>query len=141
MAEGGGEAWATFSTSEQEHRRRMCDLENIMGRQLSATPSYLTRALYVPRHGDDDGVSHLPLYDISKRYKEAIGDTPVGSSMYIVKLGTMGRPKGDGTDGVEVSYLVDFYNEEEDDDDDGVTSAKVQRRKPLKDDEDDEVSL
>jgi hypothetical protein len=126
--------WAVYMTARQDLRHNMYDLENMMGRTPSATPTHLSRVLYLPRHADDD-VSHLPLYDISKRVKDTIGETPMGSSMYTVKLGTMARPKGDGTDEVDVSYLVYFERLG------GVVSAKVQRTGPLKGDNDDEVSL
>jgi hypothetical protein len=136
MAEGSASstAMAVYAFNKMDSRTDAHDIEAMLGRKLSATPNNLTRALYVPKHTDQDA-SHLPLYDISGWYQKGIGDTPVGSSMYMVKLGTMARPKGDGTDEMEVSYLVDFERLG------GVVGATVQRRVPSKGDSDDEVHL
>jgi hypothetical protein len=131
MAEGD---WNVYAAAKQTSQRKLYDLEKVMGRRLSATPTHLSRVLYLPRHTDAD-VSHLPVYDISTRYAEAIGGVPVGSSMYTVKLGTMARPRGDGTDDVDVAYLVDFERPS------GEVTATVQRTGPLHGEDDDEVSV
>lgn len=129
------EDFSAYAQLKQETQQRSLNLERLLGRQLSATPTHLSRALYLPRHTDSD-ISHLPLYDISTRYAGTVGDATVGSSIYTVKLGTMPRPKGDGTDDVEVLYLVDFSRTE------GDVSAKVQSRGPLSQaPNDDEASL
>lgn len=129
-----GDGWDVYAASKQTSRRKLYDLENTMGRRLSATPTHLSRVLYLPRHTNAD-VSHLPLYNISARYSDAIGDVPVGSSMYTVKLGTMARPRGDGTDDVDVSYLVDFEKRSSE------VTATVQRTGPLQGEIDDKVSV
>jgi hypothetical protein len=147
-----------WSTQQSSRRRSLLyDAEaNLLGRRLSETPKHLSRVLYFPRHGQDDNDTyHLPVYDISRRYKESIADTPVGSSLYIVKLGTMKSPRGDGTDNVDVAYLVDFERKYGYDDGlgrgndeakrlgevEGDIVSKVQRVGPLRGDDDDEVEL
>ncbi|KAL5340953.1 hypothetical protein BJX70DRAFT_84286 [Aspergillus crustosus] len=104
--------YTIHAASEQEARRRWDETARCLGRQLTTTPQHLSRVLYIPRH--DSKTSHLPLYDVSSRYAEAVGDTPMGSSKYTVALGMIPRPEGDGTDGVAVSYLVDFKSLTED---------------------------
>lgn len=157
VGNGTGGSWPTRPTSTSQRRSTLYDAEtHLLGRRLSATPNHLSRALYVPRHNHTDAC-HLPVYDISRRYKEAVGDTPVGSSLYIVKLGTMTPPKGDGTDDVDVAYLVDFekrdgfadigtgagtgFDEAEGDGVGDVAVAEVQRVGPLRWEDDDEVVL
>ncbi|EAU33698.1 predicted protein [Aspergillus terreus NIH2624] len=89
-----------YASVQQDGRNTWQSVAAQLGRQLSATPSHLSRALYVPRH--DSSMSHLPLYDISTRYADAVGDLPIGSSKYAVKLGLMQRPRGDGGDDILV---------------------------------------
>lgn len=89
-----------YASVQQDGRNTWQSVAAQLGRQLSATPSHLSRALYVPRH--DSSMSHLPLYDISTRYADAVGDLPIGSSKYAVKLGLMQRPRGDGGDDIPV---------------------------------------
>jgi hypothetical protein len=101
------------------------DIDRILGRELSATPLHLSRVLYIPQH--TSSVLHLPLYDISDSYRKTIGDIPIGSSLFTIRMSqVMKKPCGDGTDLAEVQYLVDFeaaHTSEEE-----KMSAKVQRR-------------
>jgi hypothetical protein len=98
--------WEIYASQKQQGRSGWRSIAATLGRQLPPTPEHLSRVLYIPRH--DDTTSHLPLYDISFRYSEAIGDAPMGSSKYTVSLGMMKRPKGDGTDHIPVVYIVNF---------------------------------
>ncbi|KAK7749571.1 hypothetical protein SLS53_000147 [Cytospora paraplurivora] len=82
--------------------------ESLLGRKLGPTPRRLhNRILYIPAHGDK--VTHLPIYDFTRQYREAVRDEPIGTSRFKTKLGLMHKPHGDGRSGTgEVSYLVDF---------------------------------
>ncbi|KKY35523.1 hypothetical protein UCDDA912_g04484 [Diaporthe ampelina] len=81
--------------------------EALLGRRLAPTPARLaSRVLYVPSHNDK--AAHLPVYDFTGDYREAVGDEPVGSSRFKTRLGLMPKPNGDGRGPSEVSYLVDF---------------------------------
>lgn len=81
--------------------------EALLGRKLAPTPRHLTsRTLYLPSHGDK--ASHLPVYDFTREYRDAIRDAPVGSSKFKTTFGLMKKPVGDGRGASEVSYLVDF---------------------------------
>ncbi|ROW15815.1 hypothetical protein VPNG_02495 [Cytospora leucostoma] len=82
--------------------------ESPVGRKLGPTPRRLhNRILYIPAHGDK--VTHLPIYDFTRQYREAVRDEPIGTSRFKTKLGLMHKPHGDGRSGTgEVSYLVDF---------------------------------
>lgn len=81
--------------------------EAILGRKLSPTPSHLTeRILYVPSHNDK--VTHLPVYDFTQDFKEAVKDDPIGSSRFKTSFGLMHKPIGDGRGTSKVSYLLDF---------------------------------
>ncbi|KAI8165057.1 hypothetical protein K4K49_008442 [Colletotrichum sp. SAR 10_70] len=83
-------------------------LDTRLGRDLSSTPANLSRVVYIPRHRDI--TVHLPLYDVSNTYFDAVKKEPIGSSKYKLNLAMMRRPSGDGTDG-EVRYLVDFQED------------------------------
>ncbi|KAI8221659.1 hypothetical protein K4K54_007520 [Colletotrichum sp. SAR 10_86] len=83
-------------------------LDTRLGRDLSNTPANLSRVVYIPRHRDI--TVHLPLYDVSNTYFDAVKKEPIGSSKYKLNLAMMRRPSGDGTDG-EVRYLVDFQED------------------------------
>ncbi|KAL5358786.1 hypothetical protein BJX96DRAFT_147275 [Aspergillus floccosus] len=96
----------SYASVQQDGRNTWQSVAAQLGRQLSATPSHLSRVLYVPRH--DSAVLHLPLYDISTRYADAVGDLPIGSSKYAVKLGLMQRPRGDGGDDIPVLCNANF---------------------------------
>ncbi|GFF53230.1 transcription factor kayak [Aspergillus udagawae] len=98
--------WEIYASQKQLNRSNWRSVAASLGRQLSTTPEHLSRVLYIPRH--DGTTSHLPLYDVSSQYFEAIGDAPIGSSKYAVCLGMMKRPRGDGTDHVPVAYIVNF---------------------------------
>ncbi|GIK00851.1 hypothetical protein Aspvir_004880 [Aspergillus viridinutans] len=99
-------SWAAYASQKQLNRSNWRSVAASLGRQLSTTPEHLSRVLYIPRH--DGTTSHLPLYDVSSQYVEAIGDAPMGSSKYTISLGMMKRPQGDGTDHVPVAYIVNF---------------------------------
>ncbi|KAF9871043.1 major facilitator superfamily transporter [Colletotrichum karsti] len=96
-------------------------LDAKLGRELCRTPANLTRVVYIPRHRDN--TVHLPLYDVSQTYFDAVKKEPIGGSKYKLNLATMKRPSGDGTD-FEVRYLVDFQRGS------GSTDVLVQRRLP-----------
>ncbi|KAF4832866.1 hypothetical protein CGCTS75_v004326 [Colletotrichum tropicale] len=83
-------------------------LDTRLGRDLSSTPANLSRVVYIPRHRDI--TVHLPLYDVSSTYFDAVRKEPIGSSKYKLNLAMMRRPSGDGTD-AEVRYLVDFQED------------------------------
>ncbi|KAB5551266.1 hypothetical protein GE09DRAFT_167628 [Coniochaeta sp. 2T2.1] len=90
----------------QQSRNAAAEVESVMGRRPSATPSHLSRILYVPRH--TSLTTHLPLYDVSEQYARAdVGSALIGSSLFTIRLGLMKPPREDGTDG-DVQYLVDF---------------------------------
>lgn len=81
--------------------------EALLGRKLSPTPRRLAgRTLYLPSHSDE--ATHLPIYDFTREYREAVRDEPIGSSRFRTILGLMEKPVGDGRGASEVSYLVDF---------------------------------
>jgi hypothetical protein len=127
-------SWET-AAAEAEARRGADGTARALGRVLTQTPSHLSRVLYIPRH--DGKTPHLPLYDVSSRYVDVIGDTAMGSGKYTVALGTMAKPGGGGgDDGGDVAYLVDFVDLRVD----GVT-ARVRRRGLLGRGEDVEVGL
>lgn len=108
MAEAGsaGAGYESWAYRNQDDKNNWRDLALHMGRELSESPAHLSRALYISRH--DRTTLHLPLYDVSARYAETVGDLPIGTSKYTVKLGLMQRPRGDGTDDIPVAYTVDF---------------------------------
>lgn len=81
--------------------------EALLGRRLGPTPAHLTsRVLYVPSHNDK--VTHLPVYDFTSDFREAVRDEPLGSSRFKTSFGLMHKPSGDGRGTSSVSYLVDF---------------------------------
>lgn len=84
------------------------DASRLLGRKLRPTPRRLARrTLYLPPHGD--AATHLPVYDFTSGYRQAVGDEPIGSPRFRAALGLAGKPAGDGGRGAaEVSYLVDF---------------------------------
>lgn len=96
-------------------------IDTRLGRKLEPTPSHLSRVVYIPMHSDE--TTHLPLYEFSRPYQDAVKDEPVGGSNYKLKLALMRKPKGDGTHG-EVRYLVDFTSGAE------GGAATVERRVP-----------
>ncbi|KAB5580025.1 hypothetical protein GE09DRAFT_423074 [Coniochaeta sp. 2T2.1] len=97
---------SSSSSIIQQSRNAAAEVESVMGRRFSATPSHLSRILYVPRH--TSLTTHLPLYDVSEQYARAdVGSALIGSSLFTIRLGLMKPPREDGTDG-DVQYLVDF---------------------------------
>jgi hypothetical protein len=127
--------WTIHAASEQAARRGPDDIARGLGRRLSTTPDHLSRVFYFPRH--DAKTSHLPLYVVSSRYRDAIRDTAMGSGKYTVALGTMAKPGGEGADGSDVSYLVDFTTEASG----GAISASVKRRALLPGQAGDDVEV
>lgn len=78
-----------------------------LGRKLAPTPPHLTsRILYVPSHNDK--ITHLPVYEFTDEFKEAVKNEPIGSSRFKTCFGLMKKPCGDGTGSSSVSYLLDF---------------------------------
>lgn len=81
--------------------------EALLGRKLRPVPPHLTnRILYLPSH--DEKVTHLPIYDFTTDFNEAVKDEPIGSSRFKTSFGLMHKPIGDGRGTSKVSYLVDF---------------------------------
>lgn len=79
----------------------------LIGRILRPTPPQLTsRVLYIPSHNDK--ITHLPVYDFTGEFKEAVKDEPIGSSRFKTSFGLMHKPIGDGRGTSSVSYLADF---------------------------------
>lgn len=76
-------------------------------RKFPPTPAQLTnRILYVPSHNDK--VTHLPVYEFTDEFKDAVKDESIGSSRFKTCFGLMKKPCGDGTGTSSVSYLLDF---------------------------------
>ncbi|KAL4895181.1 hypothetical protein BDV59DRAFT_174607 [Aspergillus ambiguus] len=100
--------WEIYASHQQDDRNNWHNIAVQLGRELSATPAHLSRALYVPRH--DSSLSHLRLYDISMRYAETVRDAPIGSSKYTVSLGLMKRPRDDGGDDLAVVCNADLIH-------------------------------
>lgn len=117
----------------QMSRLQSSQIDALIGRRPQETPCHLTRVLYVPYH--DQTTLHLPIYELQDWYHAAIGNTLMGSSLYTVKLSTIRKPCGDGTD-AQVAYLVYF----EDSLDEGQT-VRVQHRVPVYTDADSDVLL
>ncbi|KAH8689586.1 hypothetical protein BGW36DRAFT_391171 [Talaromyces proteolyticus] len=91
--------WDTYSSKNQQDRKTWRSIAAQLGRQLLATPTHLSRVLYIPHH--DEQTADLSLYDVSDSYARTVADVPMGSSMYTVKLGMMKVPKGEvDTDGL-----------------------------------------
>ncbi|KAK6835965.1 hypothetical protein PG987_006460 [Apiospora arundinis] len=67
----------------------------MLGRQPSSAPAHLTSVLYIPLH--DHNTTHLPMYEAGDSYRDAVGGSKMGSTLYSFKLSTMARPRGDGT--------------------------------------------
>lgn len=133
-----GWGWAAGAGWGQDLRSKWWQVEARTGRRYSAdAQKFLHRVVYVPNHNDE--VSHLPLYNLSDQFWKTINDTPVGSSMFTVKLHAMQKPRGDGTDQIEVEYLVDF--DKSTGDEQIPVFANVQRRKGSAPQPDDEVQL
>lgn len=111
-----------YVAAQQIARHQASQVDQLIGRRPLPTPSDLTRILYIPHHNEN--TLHLPLYDVANAYADIVGDTPIGSSLYTVKLTTMRKPRGDGTD-AQVAYLVNFEKSP-----DGAREVRVQRRVP-----------
>lgn len=78
-----------------------------LGRKLALTPPHLTRRiLYLPSHNDK--ITHLPVYEFTDDFNNAIKDEPIGSSRFKTGFGLMAKPCGDGRGSSSVSYLLDF---------------------------------
>jgi hypothetical protein len=93
-----------------------------LGRHFEKTPAWLTRTMYLPKHNSD--ITHLPIYEVGKEYRETVGDLAIGSSLFKVKLHMMKKPSGNGTDGGDVQYLADFVP--------GSMAAGLVRRRALR---------
>ncbi|KAJ5431777.1 hypothetical protein N7445_008275 [Penicillium cf. griseofulvum] len=103
MAEGGfGTGWEQ-STSHNQITR---SLASQTGYPDAATLVHLARALYLPRH--DRKTTHIAVHDMSAQSAAATGTLPIGCTQYVVAVGTMPKPKGDGPDDITVAYDVDF---------------------------------
>lgn len=108
-------------------------IDRLIGRRPLPHPKQLTRVLYIPYHDAD--TMHLPIYDIHDLYRASVGDTPISSTLYTVKLTTIQKPSGDGLD-VQVAYLINFQTPL-----DGSSSAVIQRRAPIGSTEESDVHL
>lgn len=107
MAESAGVpgGWEAYSSMNQQDRNSWRSTAVSLGRELSSTPTHLTRVLYIPRH--DRQTSELSLYDITQEYGRAVGDVPMGSSMYTVKLEMAKVPKTE-KEGGNPEYQIGF---------------------------------
>ncbi|KAL5363068.1 hypothetical protein BJX96DRAFT_155119 [Aspergillus floccosus] len=94
--------WEIHSARAQEDRSRRPGIG-------STAPEHLTRAFYIPHH--DESTSRLSVYDISSQYREAVGQSAIGSARYILSLGRMPKPHANG--GASV-YNVDFTDVDSD---------------------------
>lgn len=104
MNSGIGVGYNVLGSERQRECHNAASIARVMGREPSAIPRNLSRVLYIPSHGGSQ--FHLPLYDVSEEFKRAVGDAPLGSSMFTTKLALMEKPSGEGTD-ADVRYLVD----------------------------------
>lgn len=68
-------------------------------------PAHLTRALYLPKHAQN--TSHLPIYDFSERYFEALGPLPLGARIYKLEFCILAKPCGSDPDD-DVRFLVNM---------------------------------
>lgn len=74
-----------------------------LGRRPSPAPAHLSRILYIPHH--DDHALHLSIYEAAERYRRAVEDTLLGSTIYTTSLALMATPDGDFPND-QVVYLV-----------------------------------
>ncbi|KPM42930.1 hypothetical protein AK830_g3597 [Neonectria ditissima] len=79
-------------------------IDRLLGRTFSAPPAHLSRVLFLPKHNSK--VTHLPVYEFTDAYRQAVKDAPLGSSLYKINMMFMSRPRGDGTD-ADVRFFVD----------------------------------
>ncbi|KAJ3531494.1 hypothetical protein NM208_g8856 [Fusarium decemcellulare] len=79
-------------------------LSDLKKQQKSHLPKHLSRVLYFPKH--NESTSHLPIYDISQRYSEALGKIPFGSRKYKIELALLWKPRGTNLGDV-TRFLVD----------------------------------
>lgn len=77
--------------------------DRMMGRQPSKVPKHLSRVLYIPCH--DTNTPHFPIYEARDRYRDAVQDTLMGSTLFTTKLGFMETPQGNDMKD-QVSYLA-----------------------------------
>lgn len=90
----------THSTLQPAHKA-----DSLLGRRPSKPPNHFTRVLYIPRH--DRNTDHLPVFEIGDWYRQAMGDTPIGSSLYTVQLGLMHKPRQNSND-APLAYTVNL---------------------------------
>ncbi|KAF7551138.1 hypothetical protein G7046_g7801 [Stylonectria norvegica] len=114
-ASAGVQGYENLGIAQQRDRGSAAALDNGVARQPSATPSHLSRVLYIPLHNGSE--FHLQIQDVSAEYKHCIGYAPMGGSdiigdalmgsrLFITRLGTMKKPKID-IKGNEGLYAID----------------------------------
>ncbi|GKT89503.1 hypothetical protein Ct61P_07353 [Colletotrichum tofieldiae] len=83
-------------------------VDRLPGRTFPPPPADLSRVLFFPKHNSK--VTHLPVYEITDAYRQAVKEAALGSNMYKINMMFMSRPKGDGTD-AEVCFFVDVASD------------------------------
>lgn len=103
MADGGFvTGWEQYTSHNQITRSAASET----GYTDAATLVHLARALYFPRH--DRKTTHLAVHDMSAQSAAATGSLPIGCTRYMVAVGGMPKPQGDGPDDITVAYDVNF---------------------------------
>ncbi|KAK9421362.1 hypothetical protein SUNI508_05900 [Seiridium unicorne] len=95
-------------------------LDTKMGREPCQAPTHLSRVLYLPHH--DDTTVHLPIYEVGSRYRSAVRNALLGSTLYTTMLGFMETPQGNDMND-RVAYLADIQRMEN-----GVLQIHLDRR-------------
>lgn len=125
MAEAAGvQGYEVLVGDQQWRRTSQTEIYNRLGRKPTPIPDHLTRVLYIPTHKSAD--IHLPIYDVTQKFTQAVGDAQLGVSLFTTRLCMMKKPAGDGTDG-DVQYLVDLKSSNGGDSE-TVMTATVQKR-------------
>ncbi|KAK0636416.1 hypothetical protein B0T17DRAFT_613150 [Bombardia bombarda] len=115
--------WASLPPSSSSSCQTAAWFDLRIGRRPAPVPAHLTKIVYIPRH--DSNTYHLPLYEAGDLYRNAVGDSPIGSTLYAVKLGMAEKPR-DNTLCHRVVYLSDMYSaivQDQDQDQDGSGSG------------------
>ena len=95
-----------YSTCSAQDTKPTALVDQLLGRQLRPTPRHLSRAVYIPDHGNN--TTHLPLYNVTEGYEAAIGDTPIGGCEFKTRLCLMRKPTRNTVD-VDVGFLVNVH--------------------------------
>ena len=93
-----------YGACTPQDRKPTALVDQLLGRKLRPTPRHLTRAVYLPCHGDD--TVHLPVYNVTETYEAAVGDAHVGGCEFKTRLGLMRKPGTRDNLDVDVGFLV-----------------------------------